>query len=97
MADLAHDSEVVADEDHGETELFLQLDQKVHDLRLHRHVEGGNRLVADDQLRFQDHRTGNADALLLSAGEPLAGRFTCPASSPTRASKAQAFSCTGFG
>ena len=43
--------------------------EQVQDLRLHRHVERRDRLVADDQLRLQRERAGDADALPLAARE----------------------------
>ena len=47
----------------------LHVLEQVEDLRLHRHVEGGDRLVADDQLRVEHERAGDADALALAARE----------------------------
>ena len=48
---------------------MLQVVEQVDDLRLDRHVERGDRLVGDDQLRPQRERAGDADALALAAGE----------------------------
>ena len=48
---------------------LLQLDQQVDDLGADRDVERRDRLVADHQLRLQDHRPGDADALVLAAGQ----------------------------
>ena len=39
------------------------------DLRLDRHVERGDRLVGDDQLRVHRQRAGDADTLALASGE----------------------------
>ena len=69
VADVADHREVVGDEEVGQAELVLQVDEQVDDLRLDRHVEGGDRLVADDQLRAQGQCPGHADALPLAAGE----------------------------
>ena len=69
MADVLDDGEVVGDEQIGEAELLLQIHQQVDDLRLHRNVERRHRLVADDQLRVERQRAGDADALALPAGE----------------------------
>src|SRR5215207_7801099 len=41
--------------------------EKVHDLRLDRYVEGGDRLVADDKLRVKDERASDPDSLPLAA------------------------------
>ena len=69
VAHMLHDAEVVADEQVGQTELFLQPAQQVQDLRLDRDVEGRDRLVADDQVRLGRQRPRHADALALAAGE----------------------------
>ena len=50
-------------------ELALEVAQQVEDLRLDRHVERGDRLVGDDQLRLERERARDADALALAAGE----------------------------
>ena len=46
----AHDLEIVADEDVGEAELVLEVEQQVQHLRLDRLVERRDRLVEDQQL-----------------------------------------------
>ena len=69
VADVLDDREVVGDEQVGQAELALQVAQQVDHLRLHRDVEGGDRLVADDQARVQRQRAGDADPLALAAGE----------------------------
>ena len=43
--------------------------QQVEDLGLHRDVQRGDRLVADQQLRFAHQGAGDADPLALTAGE----------------------------
>ena len=48
---------------------FLQLLQKVDDLALNGHVQGGHALVADHELGLHRQRAGNADALPLAAGK----------------------------
>ena len=47
----------------------LQLAQQVDDLRLHRHVERGGRLVEDEEAWLEDHGAGDGDALALAPGE----------------------------
>ena len=69
LADVAHHGKVVRDEDVGEPEVGLQVDEQVDDLRLDGDVEGRHRLVADDQLRAEGERPGHPDALPLAAGE----------------------------
>ena len=61
--------QVVRDEEEREAQLALQVLEQVDDLRLDRHVQRGDRLVGDDQLRLQGERAGDADALALAAGE----------------------------
>jgi hypothetical protein len=63
------DREVVGDEEVRQVELLLEVLEEVDHLRLDRDVERGHRLVADDQLRADGERAGDADALALAAGE----------------------------
>ncbi len=44
-------------------------DQQLQDLRLHRHVERGGRLVGDQQFRAAEQRHGDHHALAHAAGE----------------------------
>ena len=69
VADVLDHRQIVRDEQVGQLELVLQIHQQVDDLRLDRDVERRDRLVADDQLRVQRQRAGDADALALAAGE----------------------------
>ena len=69
IADLPDQPEVVRDEEVGQAEPLLQIEQQIHDLRLHRHVEGRHRFVADDERRLERERAGEADALALAAAE----------------------------
>jgi hypothetical protein len=57
----------VSNEQHRETELPPQFVQQFEDLLLNRHVEGGHRLVGDDQLGLYCQRPGDANALPLAA------------------------------
>ena len=52
-------------------QLLLQVVEQVEHLRLHRQVERGDRLVADDHVGVERQRAGDADALALPAGELL--------------------------
>ena len=63
---MTDDVQVVCDEDVGESEVALQVLQEVQDLRLHRHVEGRDGLIADDQLGVDGEGARDADALALS-------------------------------
>ena len=66
VGDVADDADVVGDEDVGEAELVLQVLEQVDDLRLDRDVEGGDRLVGDDQLRLYRQGPRDADPLALA-------------------------------
>ena len=59
----------MGDEQVGEAQLLLQVLQQVHHLGLDGDIECGHGLVEDQQLRCQGQRAGDADALLLAAGE----------------------------
>ena len=69
VGDVADDREVVGDEDVGEVELLLEVDEQVEHLRLDRDVERRDGLVGDDELRLQHERAREADALPLAAAE----------------------------
>ena len=69
VRDVAHDAQVVRDEQVREAELVLEVVEQVDDLRLDRDVERGDRLVEQDQPRLERERAGDADPLALAAGE----------------------------
>ena len=69
VGELAHDAEVVGDEQHRHAEPLLQLLQQREDLRLHGDVERGGRLVGDQQIGLVGERHGDHHALALAAGE----------------------------
>jgi len=69
VGDVLDDGQVVRDEHVGQILLFLQIEQQVDDLRLNGHVQRGDSLVADDELRLRGERAGDADTLPLAAGE----------------------------
>ncbi len=66
---MAHDRQVVADEQQREAELGAQIGQQLHDLRLDRDVERADRLVGDEEIGAGRKRARDADALALAAGE----------------------------
>ena len=72
------DGEVVGDEDVGQVAPLLQLLQQIQDLRLDGHIERGDRLVGDDQLRVESEGPGEADPLALAAGELVRDRARAP-------------------
>ena len=69
VADVLHHGEIVGDEDERDAEVAPEVAKQVDDLRLHAHVEGRDRLVADHQARLHDEGAGDADALALAARE----------------------------
>ena len=69
VADVLDHAEVVADEEIREVERALQLHEQVEHLRLDRHVERRDRLVADEELGLDRERAGDADARALAARE----------------------------
>ena len=64
---MAHHGEVVRDEQIGEPPFGLQVGEEIQDLRLHRHIERADRLVAHDELRLYRQRPGDPHALPLAA------------------------------
>src|SRR2546423_1648258 len=69
VGDLAHQCQIVRDEEHRHLVALLQAGDEVHDLALHSDVEGGGRLIGDQQLRLAGDRRGDHHTLLLAAGE----------------------------
>jgi hypothetical protein len=74
VGDVGDDAEVVADHDHAQPELVLQLTEQVKDLRLSSHVQCGGRLVRDQEPRPQDERHRDHHALAHSARELMGER-----------------------
>ena len=69
VADVPHDGQVVGDKQVGEVVARLEVLEQIDDLSLDRHVEGADRLIADDELRVEHKGPGDADALPLAATE----------------------------
>ena len=65
IGDLAHDTEVVGNEQHGKIMALLKAFHKFQDLRLHRHVECCGRFICDQQFRFIGKRHRNHHSLTL--------------------------------
>src|SRR5207253_7299435 len=68
LAEMPNHRQVVSNEQIGQAESFAQILEEVNDLSLYRNIECGDRLVADDELRFQGQGTGDPDSLPLAAG-----------------------------
>ena len=71
VGDLRDHTEVVGDEEEAHAALALELLHQSEDLGLHRHVEGGGRLVRDEQAGTAGGGHRDHHALALSAGEPV--------------------------
>ena len=69
VGDLAHDAEVVGDEQKRHAEPLLQVLQQREDLRLHGDVERRGRLVGDQQIGLVGERHRDHHALALAAGK----------------------------
>lgn len=69
VGDVADRLNVMADEDHRQTELLLEIGEEVEDLRAHRHVQRGGRLIGDDRLRAQGQSAGDGHTLPLPTRE----------------------------
>ena len=66
---LGDERQVVGHEDHGEAELLAQLVKQSDDLFLNGDVQGGGRLVRNDELRVAGQGHGDENALTLAARE----------------------------
>jgi hypothetical protein len=62
-------AEVVADEEVGKLQVLLEVHHQVQDLGLHGDVEGGHRLVGDDQRGIERKCPCQTQPLPLPAGE----------------------------
>ena len=69
VGDLGDHAEVVGDEQNGGVVALLDVLDELEDLRLGGHVQGGGRLVGDQQRGLQGQGRGDHDALALAAGE----------------------------
>ena len=69
IGDVAHDREIVADEEIGEIEPLLDVGEEVQHLRLDRHIERRDRLVEHQDVGIEHQGAGDGDALALAAGE----------------------------
>ena len=89
VADVAHDREVVRDEEVGQAVARLQVLHDVEDLRLHRDVERRGRLVADQELGLRSR--ARARSRCAAAGRPRTGAGTSrrrqPPGRPTPAAR----------
>ena len=69
VRDAGDDAQVVRDQDQPDPGIALDLGKEVQNLRLDGYIEGGRRLVGDDQLRLAHERHGDHDPLAQAARE----------------------------
>jgi hypothetical protein len=69
VGDVPHKPQIVADEQHRKAKLALQFQKQIDDLRLDRHVERGDGLVADQNVGAHRKSARDRHALALSAGK----------------------------
>ena len=69
VADVAHDAEVVRNEERAQAALDLQGLEEVEHLRLNGDVERARGLVADEEFGLGRHGAGDGNALALPARE----------------------------
>jgi hypothetical protein len=63
VSDAGQESEIMGHPNHGHAMLDLQALDEVHDLRLHGDIEGGGRLVGDEETGLSGQCHGDHDAL----------------------------------
>ena len=83
VGDLPHEGKVVGDEEIGESELLLQLEQHLEDARLHGDIQRRCRLVEHDHIGLQHECAGDRDPLALAAGQDLTGAAGDPVATVT--------------
>ena len=71
---LGHDAHVVRNKEHGRAELGLQVAHEFEDLGLDRDIQGGGRLVRDQDFGSAGQGHGDHDALAHATGE-LVGKL----------------------
>src|SRR5438128_711616 len=69
VAHVADNVDVVRDEQEGELQLSLQVEQQIQDLRLHRYIQRACRLVENHELGSGDYGSGYSNTLPLSSAQ----------------------------
>ena len=64
---IADDGQVMSYKQIGQAQLRAQVDKHIDNLRLHGNIQCGNRLVANNKIRFERQRTRDTYALALPA------------------------------
>jgi hypothetical protein len=60
---FGYDSKIVGDQKDSHAELVAQAIQQIEDLCLHGHIEGGRRLVCNEDIRLKGYGHGDEDSL----------------------------------
>jgi len=66
---MLNNTEVVGDEEIGETQLISQVHQKVKNLGLDGYIQSGDGFIRNDQFRIEGDGPGNSNPLALSTAE----------------------------
>jgi hypothetical protein len=83
IGNVSCNCQVVGDEEAGETDLALQIDDQIENLGLHRNIECADRFVKDDEFGPGGEGSGDGDALPLSARQFCGNRSAKSLGSPT--------------
>ena len=67
VANVLDHSKIMRNEQIRNTQLILQILQKIDDLSLDAHIESADRLIANNETRLDGQGPGNADSLPLTA------------------------------
>ena len=62
----------------SQLELLLQIFQQVHDLGANGNIQGGDRLIQNDNPRIEGQRSGYGDPLSLSSAELVGKQISAP-------------------
>lgn len=69
VGDVPGEAQVVGDDQGGQAEVVAKAEDQGEDLAADRGVQGGDGFVGDQDLGVEGERTGDDDALALTAGE----------------------------
>ena len=69
IAGLRHDAEIMGDQDNRQAAPVAQIEKEPQDLRLHRDIERGRRLIGNEEIGLAGERQRDHRALAHAAGE----------------------------
>jgi hypothetical protein len=69
VSEVGDHSQVVRHKNHGHTQLALERDEQLQDLRLYGRVQGSGRFIGNQNLRFQSHCHGDQRPLTHTTGK----------------------------